>query len=179
MQFRSIKQLQEFEPAREYLWDLNFDFKPFRSANNAANCGVSNLAGYIPNKVVAWMPAESMSRTLSIVNSGDIAAGQTAFRFPAGGASLDISINFMDDYLGSIKERLRIWQEGVILCSGKAVNYITESVDILTIEELLPDKTVHRSDKLYVYPDGNLQETWSSNSGIKAYSMSFVVCGKI
>jgi hypothetical protein len=85
----------------------------------------------------------------------------------------------MDDYKGSIKNWLRCWQEGVILCSGNAVNYPAECVDILTIQELLPDKTVQHTDNIYVYPDGPLQETWTSQTGIKAYSMNFVVCGKV
>lgn len=179
MEFRSIKQLQQFEPYREYLWDLSFSFNPFKSSANASNCGVSNLGSYIPNQVVAWVPADSMSRTLSIVNSGDLQAGQTAFRFPSGSSSLELSINFMDDYKGSIKRWLRCWQEGIILCSGNAVNYPNECVDILTIQELLPDKTVQHTDNIYVYPDGPLQEQWTSQTGIKAYSMNFVVCGKV
>lgn len=176
--FRSIKQLQRFEPFREYLWDLSFSYKPFKSANNAKNCGVSSLSSYTPGRLVAWIPADNMSRTLSIVNSGDLQAGQTSFRFPSGGSSLELSINFMDDRLGSIKRWLRCWQEGIILCSGRAVNYISECVDILSISELSPTKEVIRTDNLYVYPDGPLQETWSSSSGIKAYNMNFVVCGK-
>lgn len=179
MEFRSINQLRQFEPYRMWLWDLSFAFTPFMSAANASNCGVANLTSYIPDKVVAWIPADSMSRTLSIVNSGDFQAGQTAFRFPSGSSSLELSINFIDDYKGSIKKWLRCWQEGIILCSGNAINYPGECVDILTIQEMLPDKTVQHTDRIYVYPDGQLQDVWDSNSGIKAYSMNFVVCGKV
>lgn len=167
--FRSIKQLQKFEPARSYLWDLSFAYIPFNKAGKQ---------GKIPNKVVAWIPADSLSRVVSVVNSGDLTAGQTGYRFPSGGNAKEISINFMDDYKGSVKDWLECWMEEIILGNGEWVNYLSECVDILTIDELLPSKEVYKTSKLYVYPDGVLQEQFTSETGVKVYSITFVVCGK-
>ena len=37
---------------------------------------------------------------------------------------------------------------------------------------------INKITKLNVYPDGPLQDTYTSDSGIKVYSQNFVVCGK-
>lgn len=174
--FQSIEQLRQFEPNRSYLWDLQFAFNPFRNGSNAAL--VPGLSGYIPTKVVAWIPADSLSRVVAVVNSADLTCGQTGFRFPSGSTPKEVSINFIDDYKGSVRDWLETWMEGICLCNGNGVNYLDACVDILTIYDLYPTKETRKETRLYVYPDGVLQDQYTSETGIKVYSLNFVVCGK-
>ena len=179
-QFRTIDQLREFEPGRTYLWDLNFNFKPFRSAyNQSITPGISSK---IPtSSIIAWIPAESLSETAAIVNSADITVGQTGFRFPSGTTAKEVTINFIDDYKSLIFTWLKSWMDDVILCGGEGVNFLSECVDILTINDLLPNKEIisNTTRKYYVYPDGPISNSYSSDSGIKVYSVNFVVVGKV
>lgn len=176
--FDDIRQLQKFEPGRTYLWDLVFQFKPFRSGTNQAR--TPNLLSKIPtDSVIAWIPAESLSETTAIVNSADITVGQTGFRFPSGTTPKEITINFMDDYKGRILRWLKSWVDDIILCRGEGVNYLSESIDILEIYDLLPNKIVNETRKYYVYPDGAISLQYTSDSGIKVYSVNFVVTGQL
>lgn len=175
--FETIDQLRHLEPARSYLWDLTFSFLPFNNAQNSSYSGKS-LTAYIPTKVVAWIPADNLSRTISIIQSSDITAGQNNYRFPSGTTSKDITINFIDDYKNNIRSWLEAWMEYVILCNGKGINYLSNICDTLIITDLLPTHEVNKTTKLNVYPDGPLQDNYTSDSGIKVYSQNFVVCGK-
>lgn len=173
--FRLITQLQQLEPARTYLWDLKFHMRPFRTdLNSWAN------SAYIPNKVIAWMPAESMSVVEAIVNSSDITVGQTSYRFPSGTTAKEITINFIDDYKYSIKKWIKYWMETLILCNGKCINYLEHLVDILEIQDLDAKKDSPQIvKKLYVYPDGPITPAYTSDSGIHVYSINFVVTGAV
>lgn len=175
--FETIDQLRQFEPARSYLWDLSFSFIPFNNSQNSGYAG-KNLSSYIPTKVVAWIPADTLNRTISIIQSSDITTGQNNYRFPSGTTSKDITINFIDDYKNGIRDWIEAWMEYVILCNGNGVNFLSNIVDTLTIVDLLPTHEVNKTTKLNVYPDGPLQDTYTSDSGIKVYSQNFVVCGK-
>lgn len=175
--FNSIEQLMKFEPGRTYLWDLAFAFKPFNSSHNMKR--LTNLPKRVPDDIRAWIPADSMSTTSAIVNSADITVGQTGFRFPSGTTPKEITINFIDDYKSSIRDWLKTWMEDIILCSGKGVNWLSESVDILTITELLPTGSTYYHVDYYVYPDGPLSPQFTSDSGLKVYSVNFVVAGVI
>lgn len=175
--FETLNQLRQFEPARSWLWDLNFSFLPFTSGSNSSVAGV-NLSGYVPTKVVAWIPADTMTRTISLIESTDISAGQNNWKIPSGTSSKDITINFIDDYKNSIRDWIECWMDRIILCNGNGVNWLSNSVDILTITDMLPDHKTNKTTKLYVYPDGPLQDQYTSESGIKVYSQNFVVCGK-
>ena len=160
-----------------YLWDLNFSFLPFTNGSNSAYSGV-NLTSYIPTKVVAWVPADTLNRTVSTIQSSDVTTGQSNYRFPSGSTSIDITINFIDDYKNSIRDWIQAWMDYVILCNGQGVNFLSNIVDTLTIRDLLPTHAVNKTTKLNVYPDGPLQDTYTSDSGIRVYSQNFVVCGK-
>lgn len=85
----------------------------------------------------------------------------------------------MDDYKGSVKDWLETWMESIILGGGNWVNYLEDCVDILTLTDLLPNKEIGKRTQLYVYPDGTLQDQYTSETGIKVYSLNFVVCGKV
>ena len=175
--FNNLNQLQTFEPARTYLWDLNFSFIPFTNPSNSVYSG-KDLVTYIPTKVVAWIPADTLNRTVSIIQSSDITTGQNNYRFPSGTTSKDITINFIDDYKNDIRSWIEAWMEYVILCNGNGINYLENIVDTLTLVDILPTGTINHTHKLHVYPDGPLQDTYTSDSGIKVYSQNFVVCGK-
>lgn len=177
--FETMKQLQEFEPARSWLWDLSFTFAPFNNPNNNSTVtGISGLSEYIPQKVVSWIPADTLQRTIAIVESMDLQVGQSNFKLPSGTSAKDITINFIDDYKQSIKDWIEIWMNNIILCDGNSVNFLSEVVDVLTIKDMYPDHTTRKTYKLYVYPDGPLVESNTSDSSIKMYSQNFVVCGK-
>lgn len=179
LSFTNIRQMENFDPARSWLWDLSFQFRPFTQASNSAKVtGVGDLGSYIPQKVVSWIPADTLTRTLSIVESLDFPAGQTNFKIPQGTSSKDININFIDDYQSSIKDWLQTWMDNIILCNGNGVNYLSEIYDILTIKDLLPDHTVRKTYQICVYPEGPLTEMNTSDSSIKVYSQTFIVCGK-
>ena len=130
-------------------------------------------------QVIAWIPAESLSETTAIVNSADITVGQTGFRFPSGTTPKEITINFIDDYRGRILRWLKSWVDDIILCRGEGINFLSECIDILEIYDLLPNKIVNETRKYYVYHDGAISLQYTSDSGIKVYSVNFVVTGQL
>lgn len=174
---KSLNDMKEFDPARGWLWDLMFHYHPFNDSSNAKYAEV-DLKDKIPTKLFGWVPADSLNRVVAVVESMDVQVGQTNFKIASGSSSLDITINFIDNYKQEIKDWIDCWMNNIILTNGNGVNWMTKLVDTLTIYDYLPDGTTRKQYDLIVYPDGPLSEQNTSDSSIKVYSQNFVVCGK-
>lgn len=179
MRFNGIDDLRKLEPGRSYLWDLSFSFEPFKNGNNASLVRGGSLTSYIPYSVLGFVPADQMTEMFASVDSSEVSVGQSTFRFAAKKAPYEITINFMDDLGLHTKRWLGCWMNSIIMCNGLGVNYIEDYVDILTIfEKDLMGNTV-RSIDYVVYPDGQLSDQFTSDSGLKVFSCNFVVVGEV
>lgn len=154
----SRDQISNINWGRSYLWDIRFPSAPapFNS----------------------WFPATDYVDNPLHSNSAVHQFYLKTYKTPQDSATPDIQITFADDVNGSLYKWLSDWYKFIYDDrAGGGVACLADSVRPLYVQRLNLNRSPIETKMLYVYPDGSVPDSWSSQSDGKVYTTSFVVAG--
>lgn len=124
----------------------------------------------------SWIPATNVTTPIFNISSYDWSSGHHTFALPKAMDYPDISMTLLDDDERHVKKYLRSWFETAFPATG-GIQYLSEIVRVLEIEELRIDNTVVETESYIVFPVGSTASPLSSDDGIKSYTVNFKIAG--
>ena len=123
-----------------------------------------------------WLPATNLTTPIYNISSYDWSSGHRTFSLPKALDYPDISMTLLDDDDRTIKKFLREWFE-VAFPENGGIQYLSEIVKVLNVRELKLDNTVVETESYIVFPVGSTASPFSSDPGIKSYTVNFKIAG--
>ena len=156
---KDLRQLREIEWKKSHSWTVKFPDAP--------------------SPFEKWFPASDITIDKYIHSPLAIQTATSEFQIPRGSGLRNIRMTFYDDENNTLLRWFTSWVNGDILNDGEYVTSIDQSVRELDLQKLGREKEILETSRFWVFPVDTLPESYTSESSIVQYEVSFYIAKEL
>lgn len=159
----NIEQLRAVEWSSSYLWDIRFS-------------GQSSP----PRPFNKFFPAQDVEENLTTLESYQFDLNHKSVKIPHKSSLRTLQITFSDDEQNTLLSWLHEWIDGVIFNgNGGSVAVLEEAVRRVDLVKMDARRDVIQTSSYWVYPEGPLTFSGTSEAKMHQYNIQFIIAGRI